>query len=162
MVLSLLILPSILIELYKVKNFKSHFFINLSIKFFQILDLSCSNSTLKKLLKSFPRHIFSFRDIIKDRCDLVWNRVVSRLGKFLILLIYLTISIFKFVCPFATLLHVMLRHITSRQTEWKNAFWVILRPLGYSKTSYVYYIIRQGKAKLWTNTVKWNRRLHYG
>ena len=71
MVLSLLILPSILNELYKVKNFKSHFFKNLSINFFQILDLSCSHITLKKLLKSFPRHIFSFQDIIKDRCGLV-------------------------------------------------------------------------------------------
>ena len=72
-VLCLLILPTILTQLYKVKNFKLHFFKNLSNDFFWTVDLSCPLITSKKLLKSFSMHIFYFQDITKDRCDGVQN-----------------------------------------------------------------------------------------
>ena len=65
----LLILPQSLTQLYKVNNFKSHFFKNPSKDFFETLDLSCPLSTLKKLLASFCLDIFSFQDITEDRCD---------------------------------------------------------------------------------------------
>ena len=64
-----LVLLSNLTQLYKVNNFKSHFFKIPSKDFFQTLDLRCPLSTLKKLLKSFCLDIFSFHDITKDRCE---------------------------------------------------------------------------------------------
>ena len=37
--------------------------------FFQTLELRCPFSTYKKLVKSFPRHTFSFQDITQVRCE---------------------------------------------------------------------------------------------
>ena len=55
-------MPSSLTQLYKVKNYKSHFFRKPWTKFFQTPDLSCPLTSSKDLVKSFSTEIFSFQD----------------------------------------------------------------------------------------------------